>query len=277
MLTLVRRGMPAVFLGAGVVVSHVAAAFVLAEEPSAAPAATTQTSTPVFSDQIQLLNAFALLLIFAIVVITLIIWYLRRAEDRYFLAAERLGRFGITTTSDLVSATAGSALGAQTLDTDATLTVTGPGKLVVGTAVEYRATSASGVATTATWAVAPSDAADLSSASGERVTVTPKKAGALTINATADGKSVAIAATIEAPSSSGTKLPFVGGGWGSIIAAVVIAVLVAVLGVARVLGAEAIASLLGTLAGYLFGLRAGNSSPPAEGGNSGTNPAPKED
>ena len=250
-------------IAATAALTHAASGAVRAAEASAAPAATTQTTTPVFTDPIQLLNAIALLLLFAVIVTGLIVLYLRQAQDRYFLASERLGRLGIVTSPEVISTTAAAATGslesAAAAGAATSLTVTGPTRLTVGVAAEYQAAAEGGDLATTAWAATPDDALELSATTGERITVTPRKPGPASLTVTLDGNSVAIVVTVEpAPTPTrGTTLPFVGAGFGSVLAAVIIAVLITILGIARVLGPEAIASLLGTLAGYLFGLRVG--------------------
>jgi hypothetical protein len=57
----------------------------------------------------------------------------------------------------------------------------------------------------------------------------------------------------EEPSNR-VHIPFVGANWGSLVLAVVLLVVVALLGLEEVLSGEAVATILGALAGYIFGV-----------------------
>lgn len=240
----------------------------LAVEASAEP-----TTSPVFTDPIQLLNSFALLLGFGLIIVLAVVAFVLVANGRYLGAVLGLAKLGFTSSPRAISATNrddAAALGGGAAPP--VLTVTGPEMVVVGRASEYNATIDGAAAAAVTWAASPADAATVTPTIGARVKVVASRPGAFTLAATngADPP-VELAIIAEAPAPSSTILPVIGGGWGSIVVSVAIVTLIAVLGVAGVLGREGIAGLLGTLIGYLFGVRtaATPGAAPADGAAAG--------
>ena len=188
------------------------------------------------------------------------------AQNRYFQTVEVLGRLGrdSTPSPSLATATSGTdpagAFGAG----EPKLEVTGPATVAVAKASEYTAKLDGQPATEATWTINPPAMAKVEPGKGASVKVTPAKAGAFKVTASVGTRTATLDATAQAPAVAGTVLPFIGGGWGSIIVSILVATIVAVLGLARVLDGQAIASLYGALVGYLFGVRT-----PASGGGGG--------
>jgi hypothetical protein len=125
---------------------------------------------------------------------------------------------------------------------------------------------------TTAWSVDPPAAAKVAPATGATTTVRASRAGAFRLLATAGDASVEIGVTAEAPPAAPTVLPFIGGGWGSVIVSILVAVIVAVLGLAGVLDGQAIAGLYGVLVGYLFGVKTPTTGGGDAKGGTGDNP-----
>lgn len=218
----------------------------------------TTASGSAFSDPGQLLNALALTFIFGLAVILLVVILVLLAQRRYFEAAERLARRGLPSRPGWASATSEPPAADEegTLGPAAPLlSIAGPDTIVVGTGDTYTATLDGQPTSAAAWSVDPPAAAKVKPATGATVTVTASRAGPFRLVATVGDAEVEIGVTAEAPPAAPTVLPFIGGGWGSVIVSILVAVIVAVLGLAGVLDGQAIAGLYGVLVGYLFGVK----------------------
>jgi hypothetical protein len=251
-----------------------AAGIVLAAEPTPAPsgsAASNPNTAPVFADPVQMLNSFALLLGFALIVVLLVVVLVLLAQSRYFDAVERLAKRGMTSKPEQVSATGSTPAaevdgveGVADAQPTPTLTIAGPDVITVGTPGSYRAEASGGPSASNTvWTVVPSDRAKVEPATGASAKVTASSAGPFILNAKLNEMPASFAVSAELPKADSTVLPFIGGGWGSIIVSIVVAVFVAVLGVAKILDGQAIAALYGTLMGYVL------SRKPSGGGTGG--------
>lgn len=270
-------GRPAIVARAGAFAVIAAAIF-----PSAAFAAdpapvTTVTSVPIFADTLQLLTAFALLFVFGMFVVGLVLLFVNQSQSRYLRAAIEIARLGGRSKPTSISALAGPEGLTLGEGGEPALEISGSSQLIVGTAATFSASLDGQPATAAAWSVEPSGSATLSSREGASVQVLATVAGQVTIRATVESRVASLTVEAIAPAIGATDLPFLGGGWGAIIVSVVLIAVIAALGLSRILGGEATASLLGTLAGYLFGIRgqAGGGgraadTTPASGGNSPT-------
>ena len=231
---------------------------------------TATTSAAVFTDPVQLLNAFALLFLFGAFVVLAVVVYLIVTDRAFYQAVGAARGRGQPVTVSEVSATAGPA--AQSLGQGGTppdLTVSGPASVTVGTPVGYAAKLGDAAADAATWTAEPADAAAIGPSTGGAVRVVAIKAGPIKLTAANGLQRATLSITAEAPPSRGIALPFVGGGWGTIVVSTVIVVVAAALGVGGVLGGQAIAGLYGALVGYLFGMRPGSGGS-GSGGTGGS-------
>jgi hypothetical protein len=248
----------AVGLGGTIVLSSTALAD--SPSPSAADTGSGTVATAAFNGAGWLVLAVLLILIFGLLVLSGLLTYLNVAENRYYLSVHNLARLGRDSAQDPVGSTGQGVTGAAAA-------VDGPTTITVGTATTYKV-SGSNVPASPAWTVDPADAASVNPATGAQVSVTAAKPGAFKLTATDPGNLIQVAPISIAALASNpqvTKLPFVGQGWGSIAIALVVADLAAVLGIAGILPGAVIATLYGTLLGYLFGAKApaGDSTPPA--------------
>src|SRR5262249_46990748 len=104
------------------------------------------------------------------------------------------------------------------------------------------------------------------------VTLVALKSGAFHLDArpsTGTGLSLPIQAADPDKATSAAQLPFVGGGWGSIVGGITIAVLATALGVMQVLDGAVIATLYGALGGYFFGATVATKNSGSGGSDSG--------
>ena len=157
------------------------------------------------------------------------------------------------------------------------MAIDGPLVVVVGEPTEFRALGTGGAPIEVHWWIDREDAAMLEAAGrtkdvvGKAVQLTALKKTTFELhagkaNGYSDGKVnlAAIEAPVEKPS-----LPFVGAGYGTLIIAVVILTIAGVLGLVGILSGEAVATLFGAIAGYIF-VKAqqqggDQSQPPASG------------
>ena len=218
----------------------------------------------------------ALLFGFAIAVALLV--YMRLAEKDFFKTQRlSLKRTGQALDREDVAPLVESAF--LTVPGEDELTVDGPVDLTVGTEAQYsvKASTDGATLTEVVWSVVPADAATLTSVEGSATTMlTPKVAGALAIhvsamvnNAGPPSKGTGIK-TVTAAEATGklTTLPFIGVGYGTLVLAIVLLTLVAVLGLNDVLSGDVVATLFGTLAGYIFVKTASDSSADTPNANS---------
>lgn len=243
-----------------------------APELSTATAATPrETPAPGQLDAGQIANLARAMLVFAIVALLSILGYTFLAQKEFYSTVGKLDR----------ARQAVKAVPVQTFERVQVLTVAetgeaawlkinGPGVVTVG--VQSDAFSADlpdgSSAPTAKWTVAPATAAAIRGAetgSGAQVKVIAATAGAFTLSAEADypakgskevpktaAGSVAVAA-LE-PESKAVDLPFVGSGYGALAISVILIAAVVILGITHILSGEGIATLLGGLLGYIFGV-----------------------
>lgn len=212
---------------------------------------------------------------FGLIVIVAILIFVYVAQDRFYdLAHSSLRRLGkVPDFKDVDS------LLRSVAQPPSGLKIEGPTAIAVGQTAEYSATKA-GEVVEATWSAGDTALADLNpSVPTKKVRVTAKKAGTLTIQASAgenQGREQVFLVTVEGGSMG--SLPFVGKGFGSLVVAVFVAALVAVLGLLKVIGSEAVATLYGALLGYVFAKAAeASSSTGGTGTSTGENAAPAGD
>jgi hypothetical protein len=209
----------------------------------------TEDQNEVDSGIVVAVLAFGLLVIVALLV------YLYLIQERYFDAAERaLGRLGKVPPAQEVTAIASGApvtFGATAAEP---LKITGPAVLAVGGDGEaYTVAPGDGEAQ---WSIntpddGASDVASVAPATGGTVRVVAKKAGTFIINVTRGAGSGSYTVT-AVDLSSESRLPLVGAGYGTLLIALVLLTGAIVLGLEDVLSGEAIATLFGALAGYVF-------------------------
>lgn len=213
---------------------------------------------------------------FGLLVILAILAYVYFAQDQFYdLAATSLRRLGKVPPLEHVDPIARKLH--ETPNGD--LEIDGKVALAVGQTGEYSAKSGDDIVE-ATWAMSDESLADVTPASpAKTVTVKAKKSGTLRLTATAEfGRAEATIHLVTVESGPLGSLPFVGKGYGSLVIAVFVAALVAVLGLVGVLGSEPVATLFGTLLGYIFAKAAQtNSDNGAGGASTGENAAETND
>jgi hypothetical protein len=222
-------------------------------------------------------------LLFALLALAMLFFYNYKIQSRSYSALERLGRLGKT-----VKVTSSAPFVRPDSDKESfrsavpVLKIEGPGVVTVGVeSAEFTATLGNEPSPPETkWTVTPATAATLSP-NGSTVKVIATVAGAFTIAAEVSAASDAnlspeartvlrpeVIAGLKPPASvrgelqvaaisqeaEAIELPFIGGGYGSIAMAIILVAAVIILGMAGVLGGESVATLLGGLLGYIFGV-----------------------
>jgi hypothetical protein len=244
--------------------------------------------------------AFTILL-FGGAVVGALLWYVRWAQEKYFEAVRTLIAWGMGVPQPFavpalavpsvaeIRAIVDEALPSLRIEGDAVV-VAGVGQtptavVIVGTPTEFKALGRpkdadADAPVAATWTVSPSEGAALEAGGktgaevvGEAVKLVAKTKGVFTLQAAADKFNpatltvIAIAAPAETP-----RIPYVGSGYGTIMIAVVILTVAGVLGVVGALASEAVATLFGAVAGFIFlkGAQSNGDSAPPSGGQQTT-------
>lgn len=236
--------------------------------PAAGGKVTTERPVP---SATQILYFVLAALLFALLAVIAVLTYNYLIQNRFYTVTENLGQAGKAVRA--IPAQAFQAAGEKTRDE--TLKIDGPGVITVGVqSPEFSATIDNNAAEKATWTVEPANMAIVIPATGAKVRVVAAMAGTFALSATAtepkEGSAKVQVAAI-APQNMATELPFIGGGYGSIVIAIILLAAVIVLGLAAVLSGEAVATLLGGLLGYIFGVgaSAATNKPENKPGSSG--------
>jgi hypothetical protein len=230
-------------------------------------------------------------LAFALLALAILFLYTYKIQSKSYDVLEGLGRLGraVRVTSPAPFARPGAEK-ESLRSAGLVLKIEGPGVVTVGVeSAEFTATIEDGTAPhEAQWSVAPVTAATVNPKTGPRVKVTAATVGAFTLSAevpatqNADTSAklsteviasltrevvarlapeaiapvargeVQVAAVL--PEINAIELPFVGRGYGSMAMAIVLVAAVIILGLAGTLSGEGVATLLGGLLGYIFGV-----------------------
>jgi hypothetical protein len=193
-------------------------------------------------------------LVFALAVVGVIVWYLVETEENYTeLAKLSLQRVGVIPPARVITPfAAGVALDPGT-PPGAQLTISGPGVLAVGETQAYAAKLGTEQAEV-TWTATP-DGLTIDPAQGATVQVTATRVDTYALQATGgDGTQPATVtvAVVKPAKDTGGGIPFAGSGYGAVIIAIVLIAVATVLGLLDVLDSTAIGTLLGAIAGYIF-------------------------
>jgi hypothetical protein len=243
--------------------------------PSATVTVTPPQPTPTAPLNPPWLFWFAIVvLLFALAALGIVFFYTYKIQRRFYDASEKLGRQGKAVKVIFQPAFVGGAGYESMREGEApapqkTLLVAGPDRVTLGVEAEYAATLDGSPADGATWSVAPADAGSINPQTGAKVKLTAAKAGALKVAATVSGAAspAELLVTAEEPQSAAVELPFIGRGYGSLAISIILLTTVILLGLAGVLSGEAVATLLGGLLGYAFGVAATGTK--AGGGQEG--------
>ncbi|MCD6028425.1 MAG: hypothetical protein K0S78_599 [Thermomicrobiales bacterium] len=267
--------------------SLVAPAPVLAQDtgvvviPVASPVAgetilITNDPTATALDPAMVLALVLVLLLIALFALSEIFRYLRDGREDYYRTFREFARRGVYVEPVIVNATAALAStvrtqGAEGLEEAAGPTtlfrVNGPGMIATGQSGTFEAFLGEQPATETVWVLSKPDGsavpmqdATLTPERGASATFSAAKPGVYVLTATpAAGANMQVQTTINVvappPADSGVpKLPFIGEGYGSIVGAILLLAVVVVLAATRAIDADIVGVLLGSIAGYLFGV-----------------------
>lgn len=263
MNTLLRRISAALlFAIIGVLVFAATSAFAQTPTP-AAPAAAAAGGPPTLDPlQVILLVALTMLGIFGLWLI--VFRYTFNIQSMYYQVLQKLAQGGTSVTASSVTARAfmggrTGVLGAGDEPAPPTiLQIEGPRAVNVGAKTTYKATTGQEgdmkPAQDAVWEITPTNIAVIDKTTGAEVSVTPAVTGTFTLTVKLGSGSTALAVEAVAPQAKSVELPFFGEGYGSIGIAIIVLGLVLILGLTQVLSGEAIATILGALVGYIFGV-----------------------
>ena len=183
----------------------------------------------------------------AVLSLAMMLWFNRDALRRYYDTASELARGGIKSTPVEIPGQEPEELTAKG-EAAKPISMKGPAATVVGSSAEYEVVGDPKPGS-ATWSLEPEQAGALNPKEGVKITLTPAKAGVWTLKADAGGGRTAEMNIAVTDPPSEIKLPFVGRGYGTIALGIVAIFAVMGLGLAGVLGGEAIATLFGGLVG----------------------------
>jgi hypothetical protein len=245
----------------------------------------TPTPTPRTDDPTAILlePAMAFLIVLgllglAVFALARLFTYLTDSRKDYYATVREFARKGVFFNPLLVTPTTGTAGAAAAADVEpvASFDVAGPGVIALGQSAVFSAHQNGSPASATQWElrtpagdVVPPDSASLDAPVGSTATVTAAKSGTLMLIATLPATtgtpelpgtptlSIHTLVTVLEPPAAGEDLPdlpFIGQGFGSIISAIVIVAALVVLAATRAIDADVVGVVLGTLAGYLFGV-----------------------
>lgn len=232
-----------------------------AATPTAEGTAVEITRLPPQLNAADLLWIIIITFLFALLSWGILFIYTYRIQNTYYDLVGRLARGGTTVETTItgdVSAPRGvpGVLGA---DEQAAGRVDGPDVVTIGAlSAEFRAIGPNGQPVAVKWSVEPSNVALVNPENGQATKVFPAIGGVFTLTATDTTNSPAVTfppkkVAAVAQQTNKVQLPFIGRGYGAIAITIILFAIILILGLSSVLPAAAIAPLLGTLVGYIFG------------------------
>lgn len=222
--------------------------------PTASAAAAESTAGAVVSQASDVITLFVVLLVAGVAAIALTYLLTLKLSSAYYRAVEALAKLKYRTVPKDESPFQGEkAAGAEPAEA---LTIDGPDSVTEGKKQRYSIAS-SNTDPAPKWSVSAGVAA-VNSVTGKplEVDVTATGAGIVTLSVTQDTKTgTKQIAVLAADQADVVQLPFLGSGWASVAITILLLLVAAGLGLTGVLQGDAIATLLGGLLGYLFGVR----------------------
>jgi hypothetical protein len=229
---------------------------VIAASPVGAQAPAPGAPTPALQGN-HLIAFVSILALFALAVLLTLFVYMYYIQQRFYDVVGSAARAGVALQATWVApfVQQGASFGVEAAPGAAAMSITGPPSVVVGTlSPEFTLKDAPEGGAQAQWTATPPTAAALIPARGPKSKVFAAEAGVFTLSVTAGDQTVTaqVAATAPQPSRA-AELPFIGGGYGAIVIAVVLLMMVTTLAVGGFLTSEATGTLFGGLLGYIFG------------------------
>jgi hypothetical protein len=240
------------------------------------PILVTNDPTSIALDPAMVLALVLVLLLVALFALSEIFRYLRDGREDYYRTFREFARRGVYVEPVIVNATAALASTVRTQGTEGLeeaagpttlFRVSGPGMIATGESGTFEAFFGEQPATETVWVLskpdgstAPAQDATLTPERGASATFSAARPGVYVLTATpAVGANMQVQTTINVvappPADGGVpKLPFIGEGYGSIVGAILLLAVVVVLAATRAIDADIVGVLLGSIAGYLFGV-----------------------
>jgi hypothetical protein len=193
---------------------------------------------------------------FALAALVSVLVYINAIQGKYYRAATTLGESGVPVKTVSVPTWTGQA--ALEAVAKPLPKIEGPATIVTGVeSGEFSVTLDGKPLDKAIWTVEPPNVAIVIPPSGgARVKIIAAIAGVIKLYAEASDKTTekaSISVAVVAPQPAPVELPFVGREYGSVILGIILVAAVILLGLAQVLSGEGVATLLGSLLGYIFG------------------------
>jgi outer membrane lipoprotein SlyB len=211
---------------------------------------TTATTTPTTGSSARDNRGLAgLALLFGMVAIVVVLGFVLLDRRKTLEEYARLSRGGAEVQPTDVPAQAPLEEGVA--EAARPVAIAGPNTVVVGAPADFIA-QRDGAQVVATWTADPATITGPLGPATSRVSLTAAQAGSFTLTATADGVASAPKQVTAVPAPPSRQvLPFIGAGWGSVVVAIAIAAVTGALGLAGAITGEAVATILGALAGYV--------------------------
>jgi hypothetical protein len=217
------------------------------------------------------LKAIGAVLLFGLLAVGALLLFLNASVRRFYETSEEsIDKLGVVPESRDVNATLGTAGATADL-------IDGPLVIKLGQAAEFSALRGN-QPIGANWTAPEAEQTSIKPASGTKVEITSGKVQQFELTADkpdADPAfTVSVKVSVVDPGSeggAGAELPFLGAGYGSIFGTGLVLTFTSVLGIAGVLGGQAIATIIGGVVGYLF-FRAAHSNGQEEGGATAQHP-----
>lgn len=232
-----------------------------AATPTAEGTAVEITRLPPQLNAADLLWIIIITFLFALLSWGILFVYTYRIQNTYYELVGRLARGGTTVETTItgdVSAPRGvpGVLGAEG---QVAGRVDGPDVVTIGAlSAEFRAIGPDGQPASVKWSIEPSNVALVNPENGQATKVFPAIGGVFTLIATDATNAPPVTfppkkVAAVAQQANKVQLPFIGRGYGAIAITIILFAIILILGLSSVLPAAAIAPLLGTLVGYIFG------------------------
>jgi hypothetical protein len=236
----------------------------------------TNDPTATALDPAMVLALVLVLLLVALFALSEIFRYLRDGREDYYKTFREFAHRGVYVAPVMVNATStatesrvmDAAGGAETVQIEQVFEMTGPGSLLTGDKATYTARLGVDSAVGTSWQLVdregnaiPAQNAILEAApDGASATLTAAKAGKYVVSASPAGnpnlrvRTEVVVVDPQPADGEMPQLPFIGEGYGSIVGAILLLAVIVVLAATRAIDADIIGVLLGSIAGYLFGV-----------------------
>lgn len=236
---------------------------------TAAGTVTELTRLPPALDVWGVVGLLLITFLFALIAWGILFAYTYMIQIKYYDLVSPLARGGVNIKT-LVTGELTPSRGGKLDTSEPAGKIEGPDAIPIGSpTTEFKAQGADGKPVSVTWSVDPANAALVNPETGQTTKVMAAVAGVFTLKATTGNNNWSKKVAAVAPQANQVELPFIGRGYASIAVTVLLLAIIIILGLSSVLPRDAIAPLLGTLVGYIFGVSQQQAQTPKKGDEGG--------